>query len=42
MHFICKWLKASTGTGCPGRLWSLLLWRYSRPTSTRCSTAYHR
>ena len=24
----------STGRGCPGRLWSLLLWRYSRPTWT--------
>ena len=24
---------------CPGRLWSLLLWRYSRPTWTRSSTA---
>ena len=24
----------STGTGCPGRLWSLLLWRYSRPAWT--------
>ena len=22
----------STGTGCPGRLWSLLLWRYSKPS----------
>ena len=22
----------STGTGCPGRLWDLLLWRYSKPT----------
>jgi len=22
----------SLGTGCPGRLWILLLWRYSRPT----------
>jgi len=24
-----------TGPGCPGRLWSLLLWRYSRPAWTR-------
>ena len=24
----------STGTGCPGRLWSLLLWRSSRPAWT--------
>lgn len=23
-----------TGTGCPGRLWSLLLWRRSKPTWT--------
>ena len=29
----------STGTGCPGRLWSLLLWRYSRPAWTRSSAA---
>ena len=27
------------GTGCPGRLRSLLLWRYSRPTWTRSSAA---
>ena len=32
----------STGTGCPGRLWSLLLWRYSRPAWTRSSTTYCR
>ena len=25
------WGWRSPGTGCPGRLWSLLLWRYSRP-----------
>ena len=25
----------SPGPGCPGRLWSLLLWRYSRPFWTR-------
>ena len=24
-----RWGWWSTGTGCPGRLWSLLLWRYS-------------
>ena len=29
------WGWRSTGTGCPGRLWSLLLWRYSRPAWTR-------
>jgi len=29
------WGWQSTGTGCPGRLWSLLLWRYSRPSWTR-------
>ena len=29
------WGWQSTGTGCPGRLWSLLLWRYSRPAWTR-------
>ena len=28
------WGWRSTGTGCPGRLWSLLLWRYSRSTWT--------
>ena len=28
------WGWRSTGTGCPGRLWSLLLWRYSRPAWT--------
>ena len=32
------WGWRSTGTGCPGWLWSLLLWRYSRPTWTRSST----
>ena len=29
------WGWRSTGTGCPGRLWSLLLWRYSRSAWTR-------
>ena len=29
------WGWRSTGTGCPGRWWSLVLWRYSRPTWTR-------
>ena len=29
----------STGKGCPGRLWSLLLWRYSRPAWTRSCAA---
>ena len=28
------WGWQSTGTGCPGRLWSLPLWRYSSPTRT--------
>ena len=36
------WGWRSTGTGCPGRLWSLLLWSYSRPAWTRSSTAYCR
>ena len=27
------------GTGCPGWLWSLLLWRYSRPAWTRSCAA---
>ena len=29
------WGWRSTGTGCPGRLWNLLLWRNSRPAWTR-------
>ena len=29
----------STGTGCPGRLWIVLLWRYSRPAWKSCSVA---
>ena len=33
------WGWQSTGTGCLGRLWSLLLWRYSRPTWTRFCAA---
>ena len=33
------WGWRSTGTGCPVRLWSLLLWRYSRPTWTRSCAA---
>ena len=33
------WGWQSTGTGCPGRWWSLLLWRYSRPTWTRSCAA---
>jgi len=33
------WGWRSPGTGCPGRLWSLLLWRYSRPTWTRSCAA---
>ena len=32
----------STGTGCPGRLWSLILWRYSRPAWTRSCAACSR
>ena len=32
----------STGTGYPGKWWSLLLWRYSRPAWTRSSTTYCR
>ena len=33
------WGWRSTGTGCPGRLWSLLLWRYSTPAWTRSCAA---
>jgi len=33
------WGWQSPGTGCPGRLWSLLLWRYSRPAWTRSCAA---
>ena len=36
------WGWRSPGTGCPGRLWSLLLWRYSRPAWTRSCAAYCR
>ena len=36
------WGWRSTGRGCPGRLWSLLLWRYSRPTWTRSCAAFSR
>ena len=33
------WGWRSTGTGCPGMLWILLLWSYSKPTWTRsCAT----
>lgn len=30
----------STGTGCPEKWWSLLLWRYSRPTWTLSCVTY--
>ena len=33
------WGWRSPGTGCPGRLWSLLLWRYSRPAWIRSCAA---
>ena len=33
------WGWRSTGPGCPEGLWSLLLWRYSRPTWTRSCAA---
>ena len=33
------WGWRSSGTGCPGRLWGLLLWRYSRPSWTRSCAA---
>jgi len=33
------WGWRSTGPVCPGRLWSLLLWRYSRPAWTRSCAA---
>ena len=33
------WGWRSTGTGCRGRLWSLLLWRYSRAAWTRSCAA---
>ena len=36
------WGWRSTGTGCPGRLFILLLWRYSRPAWTRSCAAYCR
>jgi len=33
------WGWRSPGPGFPGRLWSLLLWRYSSPAWTRCCAA---
>ena len=33
------WGWRSTGTGCPGRLWSLLLWIHSKSTWTRSCAA---
>ena len=36
------WGWQSTGTGCPGRLWILLLWRYSNTTWTRSCATYSR
>jgi len=33
------WGWRSPGPGCPGRLWILLLWRYSRPAWTRSCAA---
>ena len=36
------WGWQSTGTGCPEGLWSLLLWRYSKPTWTRSCAACSR
>ena len=33
------WGWRSPGPGCPGRLWSLLLWRYSSPAWTRSCAA---
>ena len=33
------WGWRSLGSGCPGRLWSLLLWRYSRLVWTRSCAA---
>ena len=36
-HWACLW--QSTGRSCPEGLWSLLLWRYSRPAWTRCCAA---
>jgi len=33
------WGWQSPGPGCPEGLWSLLLWRYSRPGWTRCCAA---
>jgi len=34
ISFLWGW--HSTGTGCPERLWSLLLWRHSKPTYATC------
>ena len=36
------WGWRSTGTGCPGSLWSLLLWRYSKPAWTSSCATFSR
>jgi len=36
------WVRQSTATNCPERLWSLLLWRYSRPIWTPTCVTYCR
>ena len=35
-----QWGWQSTGSGCPERLWSLLLWKYSRPIWTSTFATY--
>jgi len=35
-------MEKKAGTGCPERLWILLLWRYSRPVWTRSCAACSR
>ena len=41
-HSSADWPFGRWLTGCPGRLWSLLLWRYSRPAWTRSCAACSR
>jgi len=40
-ELLASWLDTAL-CGCPGRLWSLLLWRYSRPAWTRSCAACSR
>ena len=41
-HYSLLWVWQSAGTGCPEQLWSLHLWRYSKPTWMRSCAACSR